>query len=368
MRPYLYSEKYNDRSIRLTIGGPFQRELRLNFVESEGKIIVIPTGEWVDELKIYPFAKVGSTYLRAYFENIGNYANLFTDKYGKEHFDRYFKGVESIVVFQPTDGEPEYNLDILGKIFDRVVDDYIVEIQSNWVQRYMREQTTRLLNEYATDGCSIIDLGCGPNSEVFSLGKRVRLTEVDASEVSLRRSKEMHPKAEADVKWILAEGNENFSETYDIVFSSYGFLNLEDPKKIVNILNYNLKNGGYFIGSFLNKYGLLDLFLNFVQGRGGYVRERISGKLTANYSRYNSLSFPREPGFFDTLDGMERVSRAGVCSIIPPYNYKKLISMASKLDFIKRIDSAVGHLPILWSCSDYIIFAYRKTGAVNFRS
>ena len=366
MRLYLSSKKSSDFSIRLTIGGPYQRELELNYVTKDEKIIVIPTGEWIEELKIFPYARVNSVNLRASLVGIDDYVGLFVDKYGQEHFHRYFSGCAEVVLFEPVQGEPKYDSDILGAVFDSITDKYFEELNSNWVQKYMREQTVRVLERYARDGSTILDLGCGPDSEVLRIHKKIYTTEVDVSEAALKKSREIHEKDGKDIRWILQRNNSEFLGNYDIVFSSYGYLNIETLPSVAHLLDTNLKVGGLFIGSFMNRYGLFDLLLSLFQGRGKYIGERISGRLTVNDSRYNTISFPRAPGYFDELKGMKHRYRRGVCTILPSYNYKRLIVLAERSGFMGLLDELIGSFPLIWAISDYVIFVYEKTGPVKF--
>ncbi|MGC8562397.1 MAG: class I SAM-dependent methyltransferase [Thermoplasmata archaeon] len=336
-------------------------------MKKEQKTIILPTGNWIKELEIYPYATMDGAKVKASFEAVDNYKELFINKYGIEHFNRFFKDVNSVAVLEPRGGEPGYDSKMLGLIFDLVVDQYYDEINSNWIQRYMRERTAEILERYAKDGDNILDLGCGPNSEVLGIRKRVKTTEVDVSKAALKMSKEMHGGNKNGIEWVLMEGDGKVSGNFDIIFSSYGYLNLENPNNVADLLDKNLKKGGYFIGSFMNRYGLLDLLLSLLQNRRSYIRERIGGRLTVNYSRYNSLSFPRTPTFFERLGGVKKMYLRGVCIIIPPYNYKRLVNFGNNIGFLSFLDRIIGRIPLLWSGSDYIVFVYQKTGPVRFR-
>ena len=366
MRLYLSSKKSSNFDLKITIAGPYQRDLKLNYVTKNEKIIVIPTGGWIEELRLFPYARMNSTTLKASFDGVKDYAKLFVDKYGQEHFDRYFNGCNETVLFEQVEDEPKYDSQILGAVFDRTIDRYLAETNSNWVQKYMREQTARVLDRYARDDNSILDLGCGPDSETLRIQRRVDVTEIDVSEIALKRSREIHEKDGNNIRWILQRNNSEFHGVYDIVFSSYGYLNIESLPTIARILDDDLKVGGFFIGSFMNRYGMLDLLLSLFQNRGKYIRERVAGWLTVNDSRYNTISFPRTPDFFDKLKGMRNQYRRGVCSILPPYTYKRLIELAERLRFVRFLDELVGDFPLIWAVSDYVIFVYKKTGPVTF--
>ncbi|MEM0133797.1 MAG: methyltransferase domain-containing protein [Thermoplasmatales archaeon] len=350
----------------LTIGGPFQRIVKVNFVRRDNKVIVLPTGQWLEDLKIYPYATLGGSHMKASFDVVGNYKESFIEKYGIEHFNRYFKDLNVAVILECCNDEPAYDNEVLGLIFDRVVDQYYDEINSNWIQRHMRERTTEMLEILTREGDKILDLGCGPDSEVLGIKKRVEITELDVSQAALKKSKEIHQLDGNKIEWVLMKGDKKVPGNYDIIFSSYGYLNVEDPRNIAEFLDTNLREGGYFIGSFMNRYGLLDLLLSLLQNRRNYVRERVTGRLTVNDSRYNSLSYPRKPTCFNRLKGMKSRYMGGVCTIIPPYNYKRLVNLGSKIGFLPFLDKLVGRMPLLWAGSDYVLFAYQKVGPVRF--
>lgn len=365
MKLYLSFRKNRDFAADLVILGPFQRVLKVNFVVKDQKTVLIPTGKWIKDLEIYPYCSLDGVKMKVSFEAADNYIDLFKSKYGSEHFNRFFKDASRVVVLEPFEDDPSYDRRILGLIFDQVVEQYYEEINSNWIQRYMRERTSEILEKYAKDGDKILDLGCGPASEVLEIGKRVVATEADVSEAALKKSREMHKGNNDNTEWVLIRGNREISGNFDIIFSSYGYLNLEDPNRVADLLDKNLKEGGYFIGTFMNRYGFLDLLLSLIQKRKKYIRERLSGRLTVNDSRYNILSFPRSPTIFERFSGMKKRQLRGVCAVIPPYNYERFVNFGNKVRFWPSIDRIIGRIPILWAGSDYILFVYQKVGRVR---
>lgn len=366
MKLYLSFRKNRDFSAELVISGPFQRVVKVNFVVKDKKTVVMPTGRWINDLEIYPYATIDGVKVKGSFEPADDYKELFKNKYGSEHFIRYFRDVERVVVLEPFNGDPSYNNEVLGLIFDHVVEQYFEEINSNWIQKYMRKRTVEILQKYAKDGDKILDLGCGPASEVLEIGKHVVVTEVDVSKDALRKSQEVHNGIRNTTEWVLIGENCEISGNFDIIFSSYGYLNLENINRVADLLDKNLKDGGYFIGTFMNRYGFLDILLSLVQNRRNYIRERLGGRLTVNDSRYNSLSFPMTPTIFEKLNGMKKKHLRGVCAIIPPYNYGRLVNFGNKIRFLPFLDRILGETPVLWAGSDYILFVYQKVGQVRF--
>ncbi|MEM3313140.1 MAG: class I SAM-dependent methyltransferase [Thermoplasmatales archaeon] len=356
MRLYLYSGR--EFSIELEIGGPFMRVIETNFVKDGESIVIIPTGNWLHELAIYPYVRLGETVMKATVSTDTRYIEMFKEKYGLEHFSRYFSKARESIVLTPCGSEPGYNYDHLGKIFDIANENYISAVKENWVQLYMRRETLRLLKRYANKGDRILDLGCGPMSEVLSLGDDFLITEVDVSERALSEARKT---GRSNVNYILFRGPESISGIYDIVFSSYGFLNTEGKENVISILEKNLRPGGIFIGSFLNKFGAMDILLNFVLGRFDYCRQRISGFLPVNFSRYNLLSYPRSPSYLLDSPLLTKEERRGICLISPPYNFTRLVKILGKLRIIENLDRVLSGLPLVWAISDYILFAYRKS-------
>jgi SAM-dependent methyltransferase len=364
MRLFLSSKRSDDYSLRIRISGPFQREVRVNFIRDGLKTIIIPTGRWIKELEIFPYVILDSTHMKASFERTERYRDAFVDKYGKEHFERYFLGYDKVAVLEPSSEETADDLEVLGTVFDIDVDQYLATVDSNWVQRYMREMTLKVLNSFVEDGNKILDLGCGPKSEVLEIAKKVRVTEADISNSTLKKSISIHQDNLESVDWLLLRDAQDIHGLYDVVFSSYGYLNIAKPSKLVGILNDNLKLGGYFIGSYMNRYGLLDILLSLFKGRIEYIRERMGGTLTVNHSRFNTLSYPRKPSFLGKLNGLDNLYKKGVCNIIPPYNYHRLTDPITKTSSLRRIDELVGTLPLLYAGADYIIFVFQKNGFV----
>ncbi|MEM4089585.1 MAG: class I SAM-dependent methyltransferase [Thermoplasmatales archaeon] len=342
----------------MEIAGPFRRTVEINFVKDGDSFIIIPTGSWAREISIYPYVRLDGAVLKASFDTLEKYGEMFRKKYGPEHFNRYFSKTNISIVLTPWKDQPGYTYEDLGKIFDIANENYISNVSANWVQLYMRDESLKLLRRYVKNGDRILDLGCGPMSEALSLGSDISVTEVDVSETALRESKKFRTK---NVDHILFNGPESISDVYDVIFSSYGFLNVEKKENVMAIIERNLKSGGVFVGSFLNKFGAMDIFLNAVLGRLTYCRQRVAGILPVNFSRYNILSYPREPNYLLDTGLVLKEERRGVCLITPPYNFTGLVNAFGDGLIVRRLDSFLCGLPLAWFFSDYVLFAYRKS-------
>ena len=141
MKLYLSFRKNRDFSADLVILGPFQRTLKVNFVVKGQKTVLIPTGRWIMDLEIYPYASLNGVKMKGSFEAADNYKDLFKSKYGSEHFNRFFKDASRVVVLEPFDNDPGYDRRILGLIFDQVVEQYYEEINSNWIMQFTQNMT-----------------------------------------------------------------------------------------------------------------------------------------------------------------------------------------------------------------------------------
>lgn len=323
-----------------------------------GKIIVIPTGEWLREVEIYPFINFEGRTYSVNFITVKEIENEFIRKYGENHFNRYFMNSSTAIMLENLAEPPEVNYDTIGKIFDMVAPKYSHKVGTNWVQHLMRERSAALLREYIRPGDRILDLGSGPDSEIFKVKGMRSVTEVDVSKSSLRIAEDYHGRD--SVNYLLLRDLEEISGEYEIIFSTFGYLNIEKKENLERIVERNLKEGGILVGAFLNKFGLMDTALNTMLLRWSYVKEKMRGKLSVNYSRYGMISYPRSPSFVNEIKGLRPEYVSGICLILPPYYFSRLVKFSEKIAIIGKIENLMLRFPFLWRGADYILFVSRK--------
>lgn len=340
------------RTIELYTPDPFLRKMRFDYVLESGIILIIPTGERTVLLQ-QKFMKCGSEYYQCEIVSKSYVRDLFVSKYGIRHFSRYFSNSSYALKLIPTQMRPEVGKE-LEKIFDGMAPSYEMELMKNPVQRYMREVTSSLLRKYSKEGCSVLDLGCGPMIESLTLPDSILLTGADISSGMLNEAMR-RAAGRGNVKLVKTdmELSGTFSQ-YDIIYSTYGAMELLGHEKMKTFVTDHLKDGGVFIICFWNSLGLLDNLLALFAGKFSYVLQKIAGKVHPNQSRHQVYTKPSNPFNISAIFGAKVLERTGVCLIVPPYNYNRLITAITKLSFITRIDRFLGSCPLMWIFSDYV--------------
>ncbi len=356
----MYSEEYEPRELQVVTGDLFRRKIILDFVNVKNGFVVIPTGIWIEDIRILPIVSINGKIYKAEFTDLSLFKEAFVRKYGMEHYLKYFSGAREAVLLKPYSGDGDYSYETIGRYFDYISQQYIKRIQENKVQILLRQAVVEMLSKMIMDGNTVLDLGSGPNSEILHIDKNISVTEVDVSEKMIEISKKMNINTKMDVKYLLMRSINDIKGQYDIIFSTFGFLNLESIENIRKITNSHLKEGGYFIGTYMNEVCFMDVLLSLLTGRFRHIRERISGKMTANYSRYGIVSFPRGPNFLREIGLDSIILKNGMCTIIPPYNYTRLNRWLEKFPSIYRLDRAFSQLPLVREYSDFIMFIGKK--------
>ncbi len=356
----MFSRRNEDTEILVTTGGPFGRKVLVNFIKVGNSFIIIPTGSWIRDIEIFPYLQVNGEIFKVHFEEIGKYKESFISKYGDHHYNTYFSQCENAIVMEQYDGKVSYGYETIGRYFDSISGDYIEEVSSNKTQKMMRNRVMKILLKYVKDGDSVLDLGSGPDSEILHTGKKISVTEVDLSEKALELSKSFERKGQMAIKYVLMRNIDDIKGEYNVIFSTFGFLNLETTDNVKKIIDEHLKENGYFIGSYMNKFGITDLVIALILGRGDYIREKVSGYLSPNYSRYGLISYPRGPDFLARIGIKTILMKKGIGSVLPPYNYKRLNNFIEKFIPVYRIDEILSSFPMMWAYSDFVIFIGKK--------
>lgn len=348
-------------NIVVTTPEPFLRKITLNFVYLKGKAVVIPEGKWMDETgeKRLVLDRSGKV-LRMVPLPVSEVSESFVVKYGADHFKKYFGAAETAYALEYSD---ESN-DISGMVenyFDRVSASYQEDVLSDPVQAYMREITADALEAQSPDGSRVLDLGCGIMLESSPLWKRVKLEGADISGEMLKKASERFPSGSGVVlRKTDMMLNGEFGK-YDIIFTSYGFLELVPAGIIRAFLKDHLERNGKFIGVFWNRLGIADLVLSALTGKFTYIRDKISGRIPPGGSRFPFCVEIRRIRDILPRDGFDIIARSGICFSMPPYNYTFWRKIRGYREAAHRVDAIFRNSSALSSFSDYtMVIACRK--------
>ncbi|MHB8561340.1 MAG: class I SAM-dependent methyltransferase [Thermoplasmataceae archaeon] len=348
--------------LELKLPEPYLSTYRANYVEEGDRFFIIVTGKWGGKLRNCGYAFVHGKVYIAKEEMIDAVINRFREKYGSVHLNSHQMDAGTGFILERSDHVQRSRYDILGIEFDQVSKDYDASIRSNPVEIYMRSRTSEVLSLLARDGMSILEIGCGTLVESSTIKSKVSLTCAEISNQMLSIAGERSRSIENIRLELLkvSSGNIRTDQKFDIIFTTYGYLDLEDMNTIEATLKENLKIGGLFIGAYWNRFGIIDIFLSILLGRFKYVREKLRGLVLPDFSRFSTATRPKKPLDFSRLSGFSDVQRKGVCTVIPPYNFLRLVRHLANKRMPFDLDRATSSLPIIKNFADYIIVVLRR--------
>lgn len=329
MKSFMYTEE--NRVTEIYIPWPFDRKHKVRIYSDDSPYIIV-SGRLLEILSLFPYVSIeGKSYFlqRADIDERVNNQSIRMDL------------IEC--------GEWRFDVDeIIGKVFDQENLEYEIKVGKNPVQSYMRHRTKELLNEYAGHFRKILDLGSGPNPETITLSEKSELYCYDVSNVARDKIIEKNKNIKlVDKNYLL-----NTDEEFDLIFSSYGFLEIADMSMLSRLIERNLKSGGLFIGCYLNRFGLLDIILNFLLMRKEYLKEKFKGNISGNFSRYTLAVNLRKREEFERM-GLNIVHIESVSSLIPPYYFTGLIDKLN-IDKLTVLDSRISKFPLFRNFGDFI--------------
>ena len=347
----------NDQYLVLKLPDPYLSSLKANYIVKDQLIYLISTGDWGRKALNTGCAIIGEQLYSVSEVPISEIIKSFEEKYGKDHAERHKLKDGTGLCLKKTESCRHSRYEILEREFDHVASFYEDRIRSSTVQRYMRERTGQVLRKYIVRGTDVLEIGSGVLLETWDLQEEVNLTcaELSSRMIELSREKYLYRNMIPPEFIKTGSGVLETGKKFDLIFSSFGYIDLEDIRTIEETLNNNLRNGGVLILSYWNKIGLLDGFISALCGRTGYLKEKLRGEVSTEKSRFSTVSRPKKPGSFRNMMGFREIQREGICILIPPYNFSASEKISSSFPGILRLDSMLGKIPLIRDFSDYII-------------
>lgn len=364
----MFLKSSRDRNVDIATSTPYGRVSRLNYVRDGEDYLFIITAEWVHEILSVPQIYIGkSTYI---MHQLADGQNLprFLEKYGKVHCMKHFS--DKCKHFRATPGLLDYDPCLyVRRAFDSLSEGYQETISSNQVQAYMRQVSKEVLRQYCFEGAQILELGGGTMPETQSFLSHSKITEV---EISTRMISTVLPKlSEAERKNLVhftSIGDSRIEDNhFDIVFSTYGYLELNDLGESMELAYRKLADNGVFIAGIWNRHGFMDLLAALLEGKGAYIMAKLRGTVPPNLSRYELESRPGTARSFTENKKFRLEGKRGVGIILPPYNTKLAAKMASS-SLLRKIDTALCRVPWISEFADYIVLVLRKSSTANRNS
>jgi|YelNatPaOPRAMG01_1025707.scaffolds.fasta_scaffold00161_2 SAM-dependent methyltransferase len=356
------SSKNRESYLKVQLSDPYFSTHLVNYVQEGEGFHIIVTGEWKRKLKNCGYATVNDIIYSIYEERIDDVLPAFKNKYGTSHLEFHNMHSGTAYNLKRSDRARRTRYEILEAEFDEISENYESSIKSNPVAVYMRARTSNILTQTVREGMNILEIGCGTLIEASAIRSNVYLTCAEISNEMILRAKEKSKKVE-QVNLETLKTSTGFVKTgkkYDIIFTTFGYLDLEEIETIEITLKENLKAGGIFIGAYWNRLGLMDMFLSLILGRYKYVKQKIAGMVLPDLSRFTTATIPKGPFAFSNMKGFSEIKRIGLCTIIPPYNFSKVAKRLATKHLLFAIDKLVSSMPLLKNFGDYIIVVLKR--------
>ena len=356
------SSENNEIVLEVELPDPYISTYSVNYIKEGARFHIIITGEWMRKLKNCSLVHIqGNTY-SAKEEPLEPLIEAFKKKYGSSHLDFHDMLSGTAFLLEKTDKPIRNRYEILEREFDEVSKNYESSIKGNPVEVYMRDRTSLILSRFAKDGMNVLEIGCGTLMEAAAIRSMVHLTCAELSNEMIvkaqENSKSIHNIEFETLK--VSTGIVKTDKKYDILFTTFGYLDLENIETIENTLRENLRPGGIFIGAFWNRFGFLDILISLLLGRGKYVKQKIRGNVLPDFSRFTTATIPKGPNELFKMKGFSKVKKVGVCTVIPPYNFSSIAKRLINKKVLFRMDTLASSLPFIKNFADYIIVVLRR--------
>ena len=359
------SWKESDYKISITTPYPFLRTVIVNFVSEKPKLYIIATGEWRKDLETIPMVKIDGVNFVAERIEEEFVIDLFRKKYGQAHIEKYFDG--SLAAYALTHGTIKYDPDeVISGAFDESSEMYEETIHEDFTQLHMRAISSETLRRYYFDGAEILDIGAGVMFETRQFISTSRISALESSpyfrELILKQFNDEELK-KVDVYSSFNELTVS-DQKFDIIFSTFGYLELNNLERTLENVKDLLKFQGFFIGGFWNSKGLIDNLFSLIQGNKDYTSCKMKGLVPVGHSRYNLAAITHSIGEFEHVAGIKLQEASGICTIIPPYNYR-LSQKLSRIKAFRKLDRFLGRFRFLANYSDFIVVVLKKTEQIS---
>ncbi|MGC8505371.1 MAG: class I SAM-dependent methyltransferase [Thermoplasmata archaeon] len=356
--------KRDDFAISICLPEPYKTCHEVNFVKIDDRVAIIPTGDLKRRILNCGFLEIGGREYSAKVQSLNLVAGDFRAKYGDVHFEKYFGGETDALMLETDTTKRKSIYRILESEFDQAAADYDIRITTNPVERYMRSRTSEILRRYCKPGSSILDIGCGTLRELSGLQEDVTVTCAELSDSMILEAKRASNELGIQKRVEYLKVSSGIVEThrkYDIVFSSFGYIDLENMGNIAASVTHNLKESGVFIGCFWNRHGMLDLMLSLLKGKFAYIRQKTDGKVYPDHSRFSTVTFPKNASAMREIRGLKEIEKLGICLVVPPYHMTRALRLLDHMPGLYALDRFMSRLPLIKNFSDYMIVVMRMS-------
>jgi SAM-dependent methyltransferase len=217
---------------------------------------------------------------------------------------------------------------------------------------------------------SVLDLGCGPGTDLAWFAERYprrRYAGIDVSQrmVDLARAKlgdgaRVHRGCTEDIAGVFP------GERFDLAYSFFGPLNTEpDLERAAQALAAAIAPGGVLVLTFVNRVYLFDLAMHLLRGRPTSAVARLVNRWRG-YSPKTPLDaalyFPRQiEARFAPAFEVER--REGFSIVYPPWYWADRFRRdGATVRALWLADRTLNRTP-LWSAGEHVLYVLRRSAA-----
>ena len=263
----------------------------------------------------------------------------------------------------------ENDLRETGAYYDAFAEVAEERYTANHVLVRVREAFRRAVEPHAA--ASVLDLGCGPGTDLAWFAERYprrRYAGIDVSPrmVALARARlaaravRVERGCAEDVPRVFPD------EQFDLIYSFFGPLNTEpDLDRAVGALTQAVAPGGVLVLTFVSRTFVVDSALHLMRGRPG----RALARLTNRWRGYSdttpldaALYFPRQiEARFAPAFQVER--REGFSILYPAwYRAARFRPNGALVRALWIADRALNRTP-LWSAGEHLLYVLRRSAA-----
>jgi ubiquinone/menaquinone biosynthesis C-methylase UbiE len=345
--------------IEIVIPPPDPAVISANFAMDNESIILILTDSRRKALMRRKEVLIGGVAYSAMQCEIGKAMEALLRKYGMEHMNRYFNGRKRIAYRLLPDPEAPVTTLNDNNPEDLKSAGYIERIRNDPVQTYIRIISSEYLGKFLASGMSILELGCTDGFEVSRAMKNIpgiSCVCADVSPVSINLARENAPEGTYR-EFIRVSGNwDEVLGSFDMVFSTFGATDTSSIEKIALFARKNLRSGGRFIGTALNRFSPWDLALSTLTGKRGYAKGRLAGLIPARFSRYPVPVFSRSINEIGANGILYLAEFRGISFLFAPYNYMRINRILWKIPFTGVLDEALSRIFPFRVLSEYLLY------------
>jgi SAM-dependent methyltransferase len=300
------------------------------------------------------------------------------EKYGNEVYDEHF-GPRSKVLFLRPGGDvvPRSPDQLLRQEFDAVAATYTEAVQSDPIERSLKETTRDRLLRLFPSRERLLEIGAGTGFETLPLlagGHPIDV--VDISPRMLESLAARAASAELGARLTCRNGRlgrlqEPLGQVrageFDGAYSTFGAFNLEDDLGGArDELARVLRPGARLAFTSLNRPGALPVLWELMLGNGAGALGRAQRRIPAGTIRSPLTIYPRNPSWWDEAlrPYFRRVKAAPVSVLAPPFRSPRLVRWlgSSGGRRVRRWDAWLSRTSALTPFGEWSFLVYERVG------